>query len=151
MAALRNKRKLADVSKGTQENTKNSQAQDTFIPEMTEDHITHVSEEFGGKVTKKLSQEFSRTESRILVALSRLDEYLLNPQVRTCSVAVPGTSRINNSENRETTGDGSLTDLYPKVEFSACRTSNLTYSDPEETSHNKSLQITTYTHIKFFT
>ena len=59
----------------------------------------------------------------------------MNPQVRTCSVAVPGTSRNNDSENREPTGDRSLNDPYPKVDISACRTSNLTDSDPEETSH----------------
>ena len=68
-------------------------------------------------------------------ALSKLDEFLLNPQVRTCSVVVPGTSRSNNSENREPTGDRSLNDLCPDVEFSASCTSNLTESDQEETHH----------------
>ena len=48
-------------------------------------------------------------------AISKLDEFLLNPQVRTCSVAVPGTSRNTNSENRETTGDRSSDDPYPEV------------------------------------
>ena len=38
-------------------------------------------------------------------ALSKLDEFLLKPQVRTCSLAVPGTSRNDKSENRETTGE----------------------------------------------
>ena len=50
-------------------------------------------------------------------ALSRLDEFLLNPQFRTCSVAVPGTSRINISENRETTGDRSSANPYPEVGY----------------------------------
>ena len=67
-------------------------------------HLLGVSEEIEGRVIKKPSKEFSRTESRILGALSRLDEFLLNPQVRTCSVAVPGTSRNNDLENREPTG-----------------------------------------------
>ena len=66
---------------------------------MAEEYITQVSEEIEERVTKKLFQEFSRTESRILGALSKIDEFLLNPQVRTCSVAVPGTSRNKNSEN----------------------------------------------------
>ena len=48
-------------------------------------------------------------------ALSKLDEFLLNPQVRTCSVVVPVASRNNKSENRETTGDRSLDDPYPEV------------------------------------
>ena len=57
----------------------------------------------GGSL-KKLSKGFSRTESRILGVLSKLDEFLLNPQVRTCSVAVPGISRNKGSENWEPTG-----------------------------------------------
>ena len=52
--------------------------------------------------------------SRILGALSKLEEFLLNPQVRTCSVVVQGTSRNANSENRETHGDRSIDDPYPK-------------------------------------
>ena len=101
---------------------------------MTEEYITQVSTEIEGKVTKKMSQEFSRT--KFLGALSKIDEFLLNPQVRTCSVVVPGTSRNNNSVNLEPTGDRSLNDPFPEVEFFACRTSNSTVSDPEETSHN---------------
>ena len=103
---------------------------------MADEYITQVSEEIELKVTKKLSQEFSRTESRILCASSKLDEFLLNPQVRTCSIAVPGTSRNNNSENREPTGDRSLNDRCPEVVFSACHTSNLNDSDQEETHHS---------------
>ena len=90
---------------------------------MTEEYITQVSEEIEGKVTKKLSQDFSLTESRILGALSKLDEFLQNPQVRTCSGTVPGTSRNNDSENRKPTGDRSLSlnDSYPEVHFSLLR------------------------------
>ena len=95
-----------------------------------------VSEDIAGRVTKNLSQEFSRTESRILGALSKLDEFLLNLQIRTCSRTVPGTSRWSDLENREPTGDRFQNDPYPKVELSTRRASNLTDSDPEETSHN---------------
>ena len=98
MPTLRNKRKLAAVSRETPESTRNSRGQNTLDPDLTQDYISQVSEEIKGRVSKKLSKEFSRTESRILGALSKLDEFLLNPQVRTCSVAVPGTSRNNNSE-----------------------------------------------------
>ena len=59
---------------------------------MAQEYTSQVSEEIEGKVIKKLSNEFSRTESRFLGALFKLDEFLLNPQVRTCSVAVPGTT-----------------------------------------------------------
>ena len=102
---------------------------------MTEEYITQVSEKIEGRVTKKLSLEFSRTETRILGALSKLDEFLLNPQVWTSSVAVTGTSRNNNSENLEPTGDHSLDNPCPEVLFSACHASNLNDSDQEETHH----------------
>ena len=119
MAALWNKRKLAAVSRKTPESTRSGRAQNTLDPELTQDYISQVSEEIEGRVIRKLSKEFSRTESRILRALSKLDEFLLNPQVRTYSVAVPGTSRTNNSENRETTGDRSSDDPCPEVRFSS--------------------------------
>ena len=115
MATLRNKRKLATVLRETTESTRNSGGRNTLDPKSTQDYISQVSEEIEGRVTKKLSKEFIRTESRILGALSKLDEFLLNPQVRTCSVAVPGTSRNNNSENRKTTGDRSSDDPCPEV------------------------------------
>ena len=134
MATLGNKRKLAAVSKDTQESARNGQSQDTFIPGITEEYITQVSEELEGRVTKKLSEEFSWTESRVLGALSKVNEFLLNPQIRTCSGTVPGTSRNNNSENREPTGGRSPNDLYPKVEFSVCPASTSYDSDREETS-----------------
>ena len=101
MATLRNKRKLAAVSRETPEITRSGRAPNVLDPELTQDYISQVSEEIEGRVTKKLSKEFSKTESRILGALSKLDEFLLNPQVRTCSVVAPGTSRSNNLETRE--------------------------------------------------
>ena len=93
---------------------------------------------------KELSQEFSRTESRILGALSKLDEFFLNPQVRTLSGTVPGTSRNNDVENWEPTGDRSKNDPHPEVEFSACRTSNSIDSDPEETSNRTDIRTNFY-------
>ena len=89
MATLRNKRKLAAVSRETPEGSRNSRAQNVLDLESAQDYISQVSEEIEWRVTKKLSKEFSKTESRILGALSKLDDILLNPQVRTCSVAVP--------------------------------------------------------------
>ena len=83
---------------------------------------------------KKLSQEPTRTESRILGALSKIDEFPLNPQIRTLSGTVPGTFRIIVVENQEPSGDRSQNDAYPEVDVFACRTSNLIDS-PEETSH----------------
>ena len=60
-----------------------------------------------------MSKEFNKTESRLLGALSKLDEFLLNPQVRTCSV-IQGASRNANSENQEFHGDRSSKDPYPE-------------------------------------
>ena len=135
MATLRNKRKLAAVSRETPESTRNSRAQNTLGPDLAQDYISQVSEEIEGRVTKKLSKEFSRTESRILGALSKLDEFLLNPQVRTCSVAVPGNSRNSNSENREPTGDHSLNDPCPEVAYSSHHSGHLPSSEVEEYPH----------------
>ena len=118
MATLRNKRKLAAVSRETPESTRNSRVQNALDPELTQDYISQVSEEIEGRVTKKLSKEFSRTESVILGALSKLDEFLLKPQARTCSV-FQGTSRNNTSENREITGNRSSDDPCPEVGYSS--------------------------------
>ena len=117
MATLRNKRKLAVVSRETPESTRNGRTQNILDPELTQDYISQVSEEIEGRVTKKLSKEFSRTESRILGALSKLDGLLLNPQVWICSVAVPGTSRSSNLENQGTNEDRPSDDPGPEVEF----------------------------------
>ena len=103
---------------------------------MAQEYISQVSEEIEARVPKKLSKELSRTESRILGALSKLDEFLLNPQVRTCSVAVPGTSRNNNSENREPTRDGSLRDPCPEAVFSTYHSGNLNDSEQEESHYS---------------
>ena len=119
METLRNKRKLAAGSRETPESTRSGRTQNILDPELTQDYISQVSEEIEGRVTKKLSREFSRTESRILGALSKLDEFLLNPQVRTCSVAVPGTSRSSNLENQGTNEDRPSDDPGPEVEFSS--------------------------------
>ena len=132
---VRNKKKLVAVSREIPENTRNTQSQNTFDPGMAQEYIPQVSEEIEGRVTKRLSKEFSRTESRALGALSKLDEFLLNPQVRTRSVAVLGTSRNNDSENREPTGDRSLSDSSSEAVFSACHPSNINDPDQDETHH----------------
>ena len=113
---LRNKRKLAAVSRETPEGNRGSRGRNVLDPELTQGYISQVSEEIERRVTKKLSKEFNKTESRILGALSKLDDFLLNPQVRTCSV-VQGATRNANSENRETHGDPSLNDAYPEGEY----------------------------------
>ena len=83
MATSRNKKKLATMAREIKEDPRNDQLQNSAAPGIIEDCIAPVSEEIDGRVIKKLSREFSRTESCILGALSKIDEYLLNPQVRT--------------------------------------------------------------------
>ena len=135
MATLRKKRKLAAMARETQEYPRNSQSQNSAAPGITEDYIAQVSEEIEGRIAKKLSQEFSRTKCRILGALSKLDEFFLNPQLRTFFETTTGTFRNTEVENQETSGDRSQNDPHPEVEFSACCASNLTDSDPDEASH----------------
>ena len=116
MATSRNKRKLAAISGETPDGSRSSRGRNVPDPELTQDYISQVSEEIEGRGTKKLFKEFNKTESRILGALSKLGEFLLNPQVRTCSV-VQGASRNANLESRETHGDRSSNDPYPEVRF----------------------------------
>ena len=106
MATLRNKRKLAAVSKETK-NHQEQPVKNTSVPGITEEYITQVSEKIEGRDSLKNSQEFSRTEFCILGALSKLDEFISSPQARTCFGTVPGPSRNIDLENREPTGDRS--------------------------------------------
>ena len=101
-AAFRNKKKLVALTRGTQEkHPRIGQSRNTSVPRINEEYKTQVFEEIGSRVTKKLSQEFSRTKSCILSALSKIDEFLLNPQVWTQSGTVPGTCRKTDAENQE--------------------------------------------------
>ena len=116
MATLRNRRKLASLTRETQEeNPRNGQSRNTSVPRINEEYITQVSEEIESRVTKKLSQEFSRTESRILGALSKLDEFLSNQQIQTHSETVPGTFRNTNVGNQGTNEDDSQSDPHPEA------------------------------------
>ena len=116
MATLRNKQKLAAVTRETQEERpRNGQSRNTSVPRINEEYITQVSEEIEDRVSKKLSQEFSRTESRILCARSKLDEFLLNSQIRTHSGTVPGTFRNTNVENQGRNEDDSQRDPRPET------------------------------------
>ena len=133
MATLKKKRSLTPVPRETPESTRNSQSQNTLNPRMAEECMTQVSEEIEKTVNQNLSQEISRTESCILGDWSEFDEFLLNPKVRTCSVAVPGAYRSNNSENREPTGVRSVNDHCPEMVFCSYLTSETNGSDQEET------------------
>ena len=116
MATLRNKRKSAAVTRETpEEHPTNGQSRNTSVPRINEEYVTQVFEKIEGRVTKKLSQEFSRTESRVLGALSKLDELLLNPQIRTHSGTFPVTFRNTNVENQGTKKSDSQSDPHPEA------------------------------------
>ena len=133
MATLRNKRKLAAVTRESQEeNPRNGQSRNTSVPRINEEYITQVSEEIEGRITKKLSQEFNRIESRISDALSKLDEFLSNQQIQTHSKTVPGTFRNTNVENQGTNEDDSQSDPHPEVGPSVCQSRHPSDSDTSE-------------------
>ena len=83
--------------------------------EINGDYITQVCEESESRVTTKSSQEFSRTESRILDALSKLDNFLWIPEVWTRSRTVPGTSRNTDAEKQGLKEYHSQSDPHLKV------------------------------------
>ena len=101
MAMLGNKRKLAAVAREThKEYSRIGQSRNASIPRINQQHITQYAREIEGKFTEKLSQEFVRTESHILRALSKLDEFVLKPHTRTHSGTVPGIFWNTNVETR---------------------------------------------------
>ena len=60
MGTPRNKRKLAALNKEQfEQHPRKNLAQNSNVPRSQEDYITQVFGEFEGRVTKKLSQEFS--------------------------------------------------------------------------------------------
>ena len=119
MATLWNRKKLVVVAREIQQgSSRNSQSRNSTVPIKNEWHITQVSVEIEGRVTKKLSQDLSRTESRFLGGLSKLDKFLLNLQVRVHSGTVLGTSRNMNVENQEPIEDRSQNDPHSDVEAS---------------------------------
>ena len=114
--ATRNKRKLTALNKeNCEEIPRCNLAQNSTFRRSQEDFLTQVSEEIERKVTKKLSQEFSRTENRILGALARLDDFLMNPLLQGHSGTTPETSQNVFSINQGTNEDDSQSNLHPEA------------------------------------
>ena len=114
--ATRNKKKLAALNKEKcEEHPRSTLAQNSNVPRSHEDYITQVSGEIEGRVTKKLSQEFNRTENRILGALARLDDFLMNPLIQGHSGTAPETSRNVFSINQGTNEDDSQSNPHPEA------------------------------------
>ena len=112
----RNKRKLAALKKeNCEEQPRSNLAQNSNAPRSHEDYITQFSEEFEGRVTKRLSKEFSRTENRILGALARLDNFLMNPLLQGRSGATLEASRTPLSTSQGANEDDSQNDPHPEA------------------------------------
>ena len=114
--ANRNKRQLATLNKeNCEEHRRSNMAQNSNVPRSQEDYITQIFEEIDGRVTKKLSKEFSRTRNRILGALARLDDFLMNQLIQGHSGNTPKMSRNAFGTNQGTNEDDSQSDLHPEA------------------------------------
>ena len=110
------KRKVAALNKeNCEEHTRSNLAQNSSAPRSQEDYITQVSEEIEGRVTKRLSKEFSRTENRILGALAQLDDFLMDPILpgRSGTTPEPSWNAVNTSQG--TNEDDSQNDPRPEA------------------------------------
>ena len=101
--------------KNCEEHPRSNLAQNSNAPRSQEDYITQVSEENEGRVTKRLSKEFSRAENRILGALARLDDFLMNPLLQGHSGTTPEAARNALSTSQGTNEDDSQNDPLPEA------------------------------------
>ena len=83
-------------------------------------------------MTKKLSQEFSRTECRILGTLSRVDDFLQNPLIQGHSGTTSETSQIRLDANQVTNEEDAHCDLHPEATIS--QSQNTLNTDPDNES-----------------
>ena len=112
----RNNRKLAAINKvNCEEHPRSNLAQNSNAPRSQEDYIAQVFEEIEGRVKKRLSKEFSRTENRLLGALASLDDFLINPLLQGYSGATPEASRNPSSTSQGTKEDDSQKDPHPEA------------------------------------
>ena len=114
--ATRNKRKLAALNKkNCEDHPRINLAKDSNVPRSQDDYISQVTEEIEGRVTIKLSQDFSRTENRILGALAQLDDFLMSPLIQGHSGTAPETSQNVYSISQGTNGDDSQSNFHPEA------------------------------------
>ena len=114
----RNKRKLTGLNKeNCEEHPRSNLAQNSNSPRSQKDYITQVSEEIEGRVTKRLSKVFSRTENRLLGALLRLGDFVMNPLLQGHCGTTPEPSRNALSISQGTKEDDSQIDPHPEAGF----------------------------------
>ena len=114
--ATRNKKKLAALNKeNCEEHPSSNLEKNSIIPRSQEEYITQVSEEIEETVTKKLSQEYSRLENRILCELAHIDDFLMNPLMQGHSGTAPAMSRNVFYIGQETNEDDSQSERHPEA------------------------------------
>ena len=132
MATLRRKRNLAAHNMEIcEEHPRSNLTQNPNVFKSQQDYIIQVSEEIEGRVTKELPQEFSRTGSSILGALSRLDDFLVNPLIQGHSGTAPERSRNTLRTNQGTNEGDSQSDPHPEARVSQSQTTR--NSGPDDT------------------
>ena len=116
MATLRSERKLAAFNMdGEEKHPRKNLSRGKNAPRINEECVTQVFQDIEGRVTKKMvSKACDRTTSWVLGALSKLDECLLNSQVRLQSGTIPETSR-DIPENQERNDDRFQNDFHSEV------------------------------------
>ena len=147
--ANRNKKKLAALNKeNCEERPMSNLTQNSNVPRSQEYYITQNSEEFGGRVTKGLSQEFSRTENSILGALARLNDFPMTPLIQGHYGTAPEASRNIFSINQGANEDDSHRNPHPEAGiFNNQMTKNSGPEDGHDIYQNKS-QNTDFSRIK---
>ena len=103
---------------------------------MAQEYIFQVSAGIKGRVTKKLSKEFSRTKSRILGALSKLDEFFSEPTSSDLFRSRSGNVQEQQLRKPATHWDRSLDDPCLEARFSSHHSGSLKSSEVEEYPHN---------------
>ena len=126
MAALNNE--------NCEEDPRSNVAQNSSVPRSEEDYITQVSEKTEERVTKKFSREFRQTENRILGALSRLDDFLMNLLTQGYSETNPATSRNALGTNQGSNEDDSQSNPHPEASIIHSQT---TRNARPENGHDK--------------
>ena len=101
MRNTRTKRRLAEIQDNFEEDRSQASSRDKSSVDPNENYITLVSQEIEGRIAKKLSQEFSKRDSRLLGALAKLDHFLTNPSVDSSTPKIKHTSVTGDLDNSE--------------------------------------------------
>ena len=136
MAIKKIKKKLAAVNRDIQEEHPRSiLSRATNVLKIKEEYVIQDSKEIEGRVTKMIYQEFNRAENQILVALSILEEFLLNSHVLVQSGTFTVTSSDTNTENKERNEDCSQNGPHPEADITVNRPPRTMIRDPVAVLH----------------